>query len=284
MSTRWLLLALLAGCQPEAPSPAAPPAAAERDAAPAPAPLDLFARGPRGEPVAADSFRALAAAADTAGGAVALLGGAGTFHGDEVEVQTGERWQGLYPTLGGVALRSFAVRVETVRDEVVDDPGGPPTGRRVTTPFSTVDAWGSVEDDALFLVRPPRPFADGPAPTAFAGRWPLASGEIGLRLGGAAYVLSVVEGPEAVGAPEPVRPARVAVLSAGGVGQPVAHLVGDGRPALLWAGDLDGDGRLDLLLDEADHYVVSRPALYLSSAAPPGALVGRAGRHRTSGC
>ena len=76
------------------------------------------------------------------------------------------------------------------------------------------------------------------------------------------------------------------MLSDGGTPQPVARLADrdDGHPALLWAGDLDGDGRLDLVLDESDHYNVTETTLYLSSTAAPGALVGRAGRHRTTGC
>ena len=204
-----LCLLAVAGCQlaPDAPPrPDAPAgggveavAAPPEPAAPEPEapPLDTLARGPRGEPVAADSFRALVAAVGTAGGAVRLLSGAGTFHGDEVDAETGERWQALYPAEDGVALRSVTLRVETVRDEIVDDEDGPFTGRRVTTPFSTLDGDGWVEDDALFLVRPPRPFPPAPVATAFRGVWELRSGSLALSLGGAAYRLGVVESPEA---------------------------------------------------------------------------------------
>jgi hypothetical protein len=40
-----------------------------------------------------------------------------------------------------------------------------------------------------------------------------------------------------------------------------------GIPQLIWAGDLDGDGRLDLLVDLPPKYSVSLVRLYLSSAA-----------------
>ena len=43
---------------------------------------------------------------------------------------------------------------------------------------------------------------------------------------------------------------------------------------LLWAGDLDGDGRLDLLLNTNYHPEASGLSLYLSSHAAAGALVG----------
>ena len=293
-------LLAVAGCQlaPDAPprpdAPAAAPAGGVAAPAPPPVPepeappLDTLARGPRGEPVAADSFRALVAAVDTSGGAAGLLSRAGDFHGDEVDAETGERWQGLYPAEGGGALRSVALRVETVRDPIVDGDAGPPTGRRVTTPLSTVRRDGWVGDDALFLVRPPRPFPPAPVATAFRGAWAVESGSLSLSLGGAGYRLGVVEGPEAANewVTEPHRAERVVVLDDGETAQAVAHVVDrdGGRPALLWAGDLDGDGRLDLLLDESDHYNVSETALYLSSLAASGALVGRAGRHRTTGC
>jgi hypothetical protein len=41
-----------------------------------------------------------------------------------------------------------------------------------------------------------------------------------------------------------------------------------GIPKLIWAGDLDADGRLDLLVDLPPKYSVSLVRLYLSSAAP----------------
>lgn len=41
----------------------------------------------------------------------------------------------------------------------------------------------------------------------------------------------------------------------------------------LWAGDLDGDGRLDLYMDLSASYNVSRRVLLLSSAAAPGDMV-----------
>lgn len=54
---------------------------------------------------------------------------------------------------------------------------------------------------------------------------------------------------------------------------------------ILWAGDLDGDGKLDLLIDGADHYNVgARMRLYLSSYAPGGRLVGLAAVFESVGC
>jgi hypothetical protein len=58
----------------------------------------------------------------------------------------------------------------------------------------------------------------------------------------------------------------------------------DASPALLFAGDLDRDGHLDLILDATDHYNVGRPTLYLSSPARDGELVRRVAVNESVGC
>ena len=51
--------------------------------------------------------------------------------------------------------------------------------------------------------------------------------------------------------------------------QPTPSLGDDASPTLLFAGDLDRDGKLDLIFDTTDHYNVRRPTLFLSSQAAP---------------
>ncbi len=139
----------------------------------------------------------------------------------------------------------------------------------------------------MLVRRPSRPFPSAAVPV-LEEPWPIRSGRLALSLGGRDYALGVVEGPEVgrdyQGAPYRVR--RVLVLDHGGVRQSVADVTDRdaGHPAVLWAGDLDGDGRLDLVLDESDHYNVTVTALFLSSEAAPGALVRRVARHETTGC
>jgi hypothetical protein len=58
---------------------------------------------------------------------------------------------------------------------------------------------------------------------------------------------------------------------------------------LLWAGDLDGDGKLDLLVDLSGTGITSSVTLFLSTLAKGGDLVGEAGRFNftdpsASGC
>jgi len=57
----------------------------------------------------------------------------------------------------------------------------------------------------------------------------------------------------------------------------------DGPPALLWLGDLDRDGRADVLYDLGGE-VGTHLGLFLSSAADPGELVGPAAELTAPGC
>ncbi|TOO69109.1 hypothetical protein [Vibrio parahaemolyticus] len=50
--------------------------------------------------------------------------------------------------------------------------------------------------------------------------------------------------------------------------------IDDPRFELLWAGDLDGDNRLDLKMEVSPKYSCSQQAVYLSSRAINGDLVG----------
>lgn len=59
----------------------------------------------------------------------------------------------------------------------------------------------------------------------------------------------------------------------------------DTGPALLWSGDLDRDGKLDLLYDLRSCYIYNDLALFLSSAAKEGELVGLVARwNAVGGC
>ena len=96
------------------------------------------------------------------------------------------------------------------------------------------------------------------------------------------------------------RPLRVVVLESGGRRQVLQEsfrcfyveegtegrkvMPSDEMPKVIWSGDMDGDGKIDLLLQMSDHYNMSRICLYLSSLAPAGQLVALAGEHITVGC
>jgi len=53
---------------------------------------------------------------------------------------------------------------------------------------------------------------------------------------------------------------------------------------LVWAGDLDGDGKLDLFMNLSDHYNVTEATLFLSSRSRADKLVEPVAVFRTVGC
>lgn len=61
--------------------------------------------------------------------------------------------------------------------------------------------------------------------------------------------------------------------------------IGDlGEPYLVWAGDIDRDGKIDLIYDLSDHYIKTHLALFLSSATKDGELVGLVAEWKWSSC
>jgi hypothetical protein len=75
-------------------------------------------------------------------------------------------------------------------------------------------------------------------------------------------------------------------LHGGGISQTLFSLTEHDAASwqLLWAGDLDGDGKLDLLLNLSAHYNVSARRLFLSSAARQGEAVREVAVFETTGC
>jgi hypothetical protein len=53
---------------------------------------------------------------------------------------------------------------------------------------------------------------------------------------------------------------------------------------LIFAGDMDGDAILDLIIDTSWHYNAKRPTIYLSKPAGKGELLKPIGGHNSAGC
>lgn len=210
---------------------------------------------------------------------------AGEYHGDEVLAGSGDEWLALVPARGGgFELVRCRVDVTAVEDPVVDGPGEK-TGKRVRARIGSTP---------LFLVRESDRVRPGATPTLVSEETTVSDAppvtleltpgtpvRLGLHFGNGS-------GAEGVGC-------ELRLVSAG-VTQRLREYAGcihvDGGASvgsesmvrLLWAGDLDHDGRLDLLVDLSDHYNVSAPTMLLSSEAGPGELVGEAGSFVTMGC
>jgi hypothetical protein len=75
-------------------------------------------------------------------------------------------------------------------------------------------------------------------------------------------------------------------LQLGGVSQRLSEVSNsdDGSVRVNWAGDLDGDGRLDVIVSTHLGKGAGEDSLYLSTLAKPGELVGLAAQFDGSGC
>ncbi|MFG6093638.1 hypothetical protein SPB21_00200 [Leptothoe sp. ISB3NOV94-8A] len=209
------------------------------------------------------------------------------YHGDEVVATSGEQWWSLFVTDDGFELLPTTITVNTIRDGILDMEGDEFTGKEIVT-----------DNDAMsmFLVKGPDFLTSGMVKTVFAGsvtvprHLPQQD-----RLSSLSVVLNA---DEASKIPIHYRFQLTEVDSADTL-QTILTFSEDGEgkkqeyrldnccdwtgPSLLWAGDLDRDGRLDFLLDTSRHYNVSEPTLFLSSLAREGEIARPVARRHSVG-
>jgi len=208
----------------------------------------------------------------------------GSFHGDEVAAKAAGRWFALVLESDGASLRSINVSVASEHDSMVDN-DGQKTGKRVES---------SPTLEAVILVRGLASLRAGRLPTAVIQQPVEPNHAVDARFGRGSYRLSVrCADIHAVGG-QRQQECELRLESAL-VNQSLfsysAYFQGSERywasenpPTVVWAGDLDKDGRLDLLLNTSNHYNVSEMRLYLSSAAKAGHLVAEVASFRSVGC
>jgi hypothetical protein len=191
----------------------------------------------------------------------------GDFLGKRIWPLTGQRWFGLFSTPSGYRLAPTRIRVEQVPDACAG-----------TSTKVSVDAAA----EPYLLLKGLRHLRSGPVDTAFAGQeffYPGQSLSIKLNEPERWYYL------RALGT---ARSWREGILfndyrlelhdspSIDAEGQAIVQLDAltmDNTPKLRWAGDLDRDGRLDLLLQVPIGGYSKRYVLLLSSFASPPKLL-----------
>ena len=220
----------------------------------------------------------------------------GQFHRGEPVARDGERWLALRVDGSEAALVSTQLRLRTVFDDISDEPGGPATGRMVDSPL----------DDKVVVFLRGAPLVAGAVDTAKPG-WAEANGnrdgqprlDYTVEFRDTRYRISSACEPRGASAEQTQQPfdCRIVLRDAHGQTQVLVRMGGyadargaspwlgdDASPALLFAGDLDHDGKLDLLFDATNHYNVSRPTLFLSSQARPGELLHQVAQYESVGC
>lgn len=208
----------------------------------------------------------------------------GTFHGDEMTHTSGDGWVGLYKTDDGYELRETSITVTAVKDQVIDE-DDQMTGKRVEA---------SSGDDAIYLFKGPGLAARSvknvydKSPFVYPGQtmsWKSGDGWFEITAVGTArkkletagsYV--TFEGYELQLTERKGSEARGLVVT------PESESWDDSSPMLIFVGDLDGDTRMDVILDPSTHYNVSNPTLLLSSAAGPDEVLKVVANLRTTGC
>ena len=203
----------------------------------------------------------------------------GAFHGNEVSAESGEVWLGLYSTPDGYTLIPSRITVETVYDPFVDN-AGEQTGKVV-----------SVEGETrpLLLIKGLDAPEAASIKTLSAEQIILSPGKsLSLRLDNENESHLTVYGEGEVGPNGFTSLENYSLeLSKGQLSQELlAYSATNGAiPTLLWAGDLDGDNQLDLVINATPHYVVSSaPILFLSSMAKEGNLVQKVAIFIATGC
>jgi hypothetical protein len=207
----------------------------------------------------------------------------GSFHGEEVSALTGEKWLGLYISDNHSILLNSRLRVETVHDDIGDSPEEK-TGKEVSVELPL---------QPIFLVRRATMLREGPVNTVFAEKPDYEKtlekvSPLSLKLAQTSYALKVVGADDGAQCSEHAFPKGAQLVLASGDSTQVLYSLEDcgNEPYwyLLWAGDLDSDGKLDLYVRVSYHYNVAQRKLFLSSQAAEGQLVKEVAEFVTSGC
>ena len=192
----------------------------------------------------------------------------GSYHGDEVDAKDGEQWSAIIIDGQETILSESRLNIEPVYDPVLDDENGK-SGKKVA-----VKGGGNVP---LFLVKGLKMEGDNiKIPTSFSKPQILKDGDlINLSINDSSRVLLTVTGTKVE-------------ISMNGVRQAIGSVYSEMNEtslSLVWAGDLDGDGRVDLILNDISHYnTIINFRLFLSSEAGPNKIIKEVASFRAVGC
>lgn len=199
------------------------------------------------------------------------------YHGGELNARSGQTWLGLFPKGNGqFETRATKVKVSMVRDEIEDDTPGAKTGKKVTI---------NDKIEPLALISGVDTLKPGKVVTCTLNKKEHLdiNQQLKLRLGTVESQLIVTGKVKE----KDYRTNYKITLQTGGVKQTIvshSQIGADTAPSLLWAGDLDGDGKLDLIMDTTNDYNARILTLFLSSKAKAGSLVKWVASHQSTGC
>ena len=207
----------------------------------------------------------------------------GVFHEGEAVARDGQQWFALRVSQQEAAMVPTHVTVRKTLDEI--------SGEALPT---ADDVASSVQDVAMYLRG--APFTPGAVTTGRYTQPDETKREFVIAFAGHDYRIA----PRCRSAGVRDNQRQLACewrLSMGSREQVLVRMPGyvapegtremlgdDAAPSVIFVGDLDRDGKLDLILDVTDHYNVSRPTLFLSKDAEDGAFVKQAAQFVSVGC
>ena len=197
----------------------------------------------------------------------------GIFHGDEVEEGIEQQdWLAVFSNEKTSSVRPVNLQVLLVEDPVVDEPGTK-TGKEISIQSG---------EKPTFLVQGVEPISTEIQSLPITDSMLNAGSSVTFLLHEQQWKLT------ALGTKGEVYPtgSYFYELAHKNTRQIIAGtpFLEDANFSIRWAGDLDGDQALDLLLNVSNHYNVEHLQLYLSSFAKPGKLVQAVAERISVGC
>lgn len=214
-------------------------------------------------------------------GYIARILTTGSFHADEVQnTDAKKNWMGIFKSDSGYYLAAANIQLERTNDAVVDE-DGEKTGWEVKTDHP---------DSVILLIGGLDFLRERPVPEVSLSRDQLQPGDsLAFQFSGVSYVLHATGDKTSSNGESQVENYKL-YLSAIKEGHRTTELLtaqpnfDDNMIKILFAGDIDGDGQLDLLIDTSWHYNVTAPTLYLSKPSETGHLLKVTGKHSSVGC
>ena len=218
---------------------------------------------------------------------VAQIFQTGEFHGGEVSATTGEQWLALIPRSNCLAdLSLVSLHVDPVQDAILDK-DDEQSGKRVS--------FDNNLQQEIFLFRNIPGVGPGPINTITSFEDIEPNEPVNLILkSGVKYTLTLICPPRRKVEKDERQTASL-VLKRGKVRQTLARYSfpyvdsrldpgSTGSVRLYWAGDLQQNGQLSLIVDLSEGGNLSSPTLFLSSKAGSKTLVFRVADFSTTGC
>ena len=201
----------------------------------------------------------------------------GVFHGDEVSAVDGEEWNVLYSKNNRFFLNKTTIQLSLVEDPIMDDLGKK-TGKKVSL---------NLDGQPILLLRNISNIIIGEVTTNINNKIQfLNEDSIRAKTKNNEYIISMhISNSKAQLLFSDGKINQIlGEYSAFSINDSTYYFGDDASPSLIWAGDLDRDNKLDLIMDLTDHYNVSEVTLFLSSYAIKGNLLKKVAVFRTVGC